>query len=96
MLDRRQKICLMIFIIGMCLMFGSMKYNGSQKYNTYTGLQKCRISGCNKTARYSDWGRSFCSTHLSGNKKCHFGSCNNMLPRTSQEIYCASCKAYNK
>ena len=94
--NRTKIICFTIFVIGMCMMFGYMRYGMNNQSDVYTGPQVCRITGCGKVAYHSDWGRRFCYEHIDGDKYCHFGSCENKLPRNSKEIYCASCIAYNK
>jgi hypothetical protein len=89
--QRTQIVCLIIFLIGMACMAITMAY---QPEPTYVASTNCRMQSCNRPAAYSDWGRQFCSEHLDGDKKCHFGECNNMLPRRSKEIYCDECIAY--
>ena len=49
---------------------------------------RCRHSGCGKTAKYSEWDRRYCAEHLQGNKYCRYPGCSKLIPINSWDDYC--------
>lgn len=50
----------------------------------------CRVSGCGKQAKYSDWDRKYCEEHLQGTKYCRHPGCNKEIPILGLSDYCSS------
>lgn len=50
---------------------------------------KCRYSGCGKTAKYSDWDRRYCAEHLQGKKYCRYPGCSEQIPINGFDDYCS-------
>lgn len=53
---------------------------------------KCRYSGCGKTAKYSDWDRRYCAEHLQGDKYCRYPGCSERIPINGLSDYCSKHK----
>lgn len=94
--EKTRRNCLIMFLIGVCIMYFSMqenkRWNEERRYAYESAPQICRMQDCGKVATYSDWGRRFCSEHMTGYKKCHFGSCPHYLPKSDPNIYCENCR----
>ena len=58
-------------------------------YSKYYDEYKCRHSGCEKRAQYSDWDKRFCSEHLQGTKYCRYPHCSEKIPINGLSNYCS-------
>ena len=65
-----------------------LRLSGNDDSGPDYNQNKCRYSGCEKTAKYSDWDRRYCTEHLQGEKYCRHPYCSERIPINGLSDYC--------
>ena len=66
-----------------------VRLSGTDNSGLDYNQNKCRYSGCGKTAKYSDWDRRYCAEHLQGEKYCRYPGCSKRIPIDGLSDYCS-------